>query len=163
MRRRTLLGLGVVDLGGGAYHYRDQIDMAELASNLSIEKSLNGDLDRMEWSENEATLTVWFEEEHGSDFLALIHGADEKTVLWKNDAPRFDGPLTVPMLDAIACDAPANYPSSTFELVAGIGTTTLGMVQEITARQPVDVSDSWLKRAEEHNVGQRTCIGMTFN
>jgi len=116
----------------------------------------------MEWSEDEATLTVWFEEEHDSDFLALIHEADEETVLWNTDAPRFDGPVEIPMLNAVACDAPADYPSETFELVAGVGTTMLGMIQEITARQPVDVSESWLQRAQNRDPSRSTCMRLNF-
>lgn len=159
MLRRAFLAVAV--LGGGAFGYqnRDQLDEFDLPEAGS--QSLDGDLDRMEWNGDETVLTVWFEEQHESDFLALVHEYDEETVIWHADAPRFAGPLKIPMLKAVACDD-TEYPTRTFELVAGIGTLAFGLVEENTARQTFDVKQGWLDRAAGLELERGECMRPYF-
>lgn len=173
MRRRTALGIFGGFIGGVAAHrYRSLLinpSSAMRAVETETDQLLGTDsttgtdlpnpLDRAEWQNEKSQLEIWLIEDHNADFLAFVHEADE-SVLWSVDAPRFGGPVTAPALDAVAC-VDADWPSRTFELVAGTGTTSFGMVDEILARGSITVPEGWLARAGEHNVDQETCQLLT--
>lgn len=113
-----------------------------------------------EWKDG-GVLEVTYADEHDAEFIALVHEFDDSMVLWADDAPRFAGPIEVPIYTAIACDD-SEYPTNTFELVTGIGTTSFGLVEEILEREELEVSDQRLDEAQAQSPEQVDCfsIGM---
>lgn len=119
----------------------------------------SGPIREVEWGEDESELVVTFAEEHEADFIAVVHEYDDETVIYSGDAPRFDGPVRIPLLAAVSCDG-AQYPTNTFELVVGKGTMMLGMVEEILEREQWEVSEEWLQRAAEYETEYGECYSL---
>lgn len=162
MRRRQLIGVAAATALAGCSTLDPAAELVRDAQEQLDELSSDGPdgvIERIETIENEQRLVVTFQEEHESDFLALVHETDDETILWRDSAPRFAGPIEVPFMKAVSCDD-ADYPTTTFELVAGTGTTSLGLVEEVTARQPIEVDDRWLDRAAELEMDQAECMAL---
>jgi hypothetical protein len=91
-----------------------------------------------------------------ADFLALVHEADS-AVLSETAAPRFDGPVSLAVWQPIACSS-VDWPSRTFELVAGTGTVDFGAVDEILEREAFELSEEWMADAKEASPSTAECV-----
>jgi len=138
-RRETLVALPAFALAGCT---------EAISQNGSEESStVSGDISRVEWTNDRKWLEVYFDDEHDSDAIWFTHSADS-TILYINDAPRFEGPIEIPILDIIACDD-ANYPSTSFELTAAEGRPLPGHTPDSTGEAQISLPEGYLDRLPE--------------
>jgi hypothetical protein len=147
MKRRTLLSaLAAVTLGGCTEAIDGTpIDISDGEGNEKL--AVSGDISRVEWIDDQKWLEIYFNGEHDTEAVWLTHSADSN-ILYITDAPRFEGPIEIPLLDSIACDD-ANYPSATFEITAAEGRPLPGFTPETTGEAEIPLPDGYLDRLSE--------------
>lgn len=149
MRRRTVLAVLTTAAFAGCTETIENIptDLSDNSGENGDRSTVSGDITRLEWSDDETWLEVYFDPEHNTDALWLTHSADS-TILYITGAPRFEGPVDVPLLDSIACDD-ADYPSATFEITAADGRPLPGYSPETTGEAEIPLPDGYLNRLPE--------------
>lgn len=138
MRRRAVLASFLLTTVSGC------------ASNELLQDSgasISGDISNLEWTDDQTWLELYFEADHNTEYFWLTHAADS-TIIYASQAPRFEGPVSVPILDALACDN-ADYPSSTFEITAAKGRPMLSHEPETTGKAELDLPEDYLNRLTE--------------
>jgi len=150
-RRQFITGIAAmstVGIAGCADSVEDSpIDMNGGKDDNEVEPSVSGDISRVEWANNRTWLEVYFEAEHNAEAVWFTHSADS-TILYITDAPRFEGPIELPVLDAIACDD-ADYPSLTFEVTAAEGRPIPGFTPDTTGEAEISLPEGYIDRLSE--------------
>ena len=142
MRRRALLTAAPISALTGCAAV-DQIKNA--TNNTGVTTS--GDINQIEWIDDGTRISIYFAEENTSEEVWLTHAVDTQ-IIYSRGAPRFDGPVSIPILDALACDN-ADYPSLEFELTAATGRPILGTQPETTGGAEFKLPDSYFERLSE--------------
>ena len=148
MIRRGFLVGAAATLAGCADAIEDSaIDVNGGGENNEAGPALSGDISRVEWANDRTRLEVYFEAEHDAEAVWFSHSADSN-ILYITDAPRFEGPIELPLLDALACDD-ANYPSLTFEVTAAEGRPIPGVTPDTTGEAEISLPEGYFDRLSE--------------
>ena len=147
-RRKVLAAFPTVALAGCTAALEDTpIDVTGGDGDNESGAMVSGDITRVEWANDQTWLEVYFEAEHDTEAVWFTHSADS-TILYITDAPRFEGPIEIPLLDAIACDD-ADYPSLTFEVTAAEGRPLPGFAPDTTGEAEVSLPEGYFDRLPE--------------